>query len=211
MEARFLTWTLGVLLLTSLSCNVVPTGAPGGRGHWTGFGEPERSLLAGTSEAEYAGIAAFLGGLPTGLDEHKRSALARTVMQESARAGLAVDLVLAVILVESSGNAFAVSKAGAIGLMQLRPATAEAVAAEIGLPWTGPALLFDPLANVQLGVAYLRQLIERYGDVETALAAYNWGPTHIASRLRRGEALPVEYPRRVLAAAGSSALRAQSS
>jgi soluble lytic murein transglycosylase len=128
-------------------------------------------------------------------------------MQESLRSGLPVELVLAVILVESSGNAFAVSHAGAVGLMQLQPSTAEAVAAEIGLPWTGPALLFDPVANVHLGVAYLERLMARYGDVETALAAYNWGPTRIAARLRRGEALPVEYPRRVLAAA-SSALRA---
>jgi len=64
-----------------------------------------------------------------------------------------------------------------------------------------------PVPNVRLGVAYLKQLIERYGDVETALAAYNWGPTHIAARLRRGEALPAEYSSRVLAAVGSSALR----
>ena len=209
MEARCLTWTLAVLLLASLSCNVVPADAPAGRGLPTGFEEPDRSLLAGVSEAECAGIAALLGGLPTGLSARKRAALARAVMQESARSGLAVELVLAVILVESSGNPFAVSKAGAIGLMQLLPSTAEAVAAEIGLRWTGPELLFDPPANVQLGVAYLRQLIGRYGDVETALAAYNWGPTRISARLRRGEALPVKYPSRVLAAVGSNALRAQ--
>jgi soluble lytic murein transglycosylase len=194
---RRLTWTLGLLLLASLSCHVVPAGTPAGRG------------LVSRPEAEYADISAFLGGLPTGLDAGKRAALARAVMQESLRSGLAVELVLAVILVESSGNAFAVSRAGAIGLMQLQPSTAKAIAAEIGLPWTGPALLFDPVANVQLGVAYLERLMARYGDVETALAAYNWGPARIAARLRRGEALPVEYPSRVLAAAGSRALRAQ--
>ena len=210
MQARCLTWTLGVLLLASLSCNVVPADAPAGCGLPTGFEEPERLLLAGVSEAECAGIAAILGGLPTGLSARKRAALAHAVTQESARSGLAVELVLAVILVESGGNPVAVSKAGAIGLMQLLPSTAEAVAAEIGLRWTGPELLFDPPANVQLGVAYLRQLIGRYGDVETALAAYNWGPTRISARLLRGEALPVKYPSRVLAAAGSSALRARS-
>jgi len=208
MEARRLTWTLAVLLLASLSCNVVPADAPASRGLPTGLKGPERLLLAGASQAQYAGIAAFLAELPTGLDAGKRAALARAVMQESVRSGLAVELVLAVILVESSGNAFAVSPAGAIGLMQLQPSTAEAVAAEIGLRWTGSDLLFDPVANVHLGVAYLKQLIERYGDVATALAAYNWGPTRIAARLRRGEALPIEYPNRVLAAAGSSALRA---
>ena len=209
MEARRLTWTLAVLLLASLSCNVVPADAPAGCGLPTEIEEPERLLLAGVSEAECAGIAALLGGLPTGLSARKRAALAHAVTQESARSGLAVELVLAVILVESSGNPFAVSKAGAIGLMQLLPSTAEAVAAEIGLRWTGPELLFDPSANVQLGVAYLRQLIGRYGDVETALAAYNWGPTRIAARLRRGEALPAEYVSRVLVAADASALRTQ--
>jgi soluble lytic murein transglycosylase-like protein len=209
MEARRLTWSLAVLLLASLSCNIVPADAPAGRGRPTGLEESERLLLARVSEAKYRGVVAFLGGLPTGLNAGRREALARAVIQESVRSGLAVELVLGVILVESSGNACAVSNAGAIGLMQLRPSTAEAVAAEIGLPWTGPALLFDPVVNVHLGVAYLGQLIERYGDVATALAAYNWGPTRIAARLRRGEALPVEYPNRVLAAAGSSALRAQ--
>jgi soluble lytic murein transglycosylase-like protein len=207
MEARRLTWPLGVLLLASLSCNVVPADEPACRGLPTGLEKPERLLLVGASEAECVGIAALLAGLPKGVDAGKREALARAVIEESVRSGLAVELVLAVILVESGGNALAVSNAGAIGLMQLRPSTAEAVAASIGLPWTGPALLFDPVANVQLGVAYLERLIKRYGDVETALAAYNWGPTHIAARLRRGEALPAKYSSRVLAAAGSSALR----
>ena len=207
MERRRLTWTLGALVLASLSCNVVPADRPAGRGLPTGLEGTEWLLLAGASEADHPGIAAFLAGLPTGLSAGKREALADAVIQESARSGLAAELVLAVILVESHGNAFAVSKAGAIGLMQLRPSTAKAVAAEIGLRWTGSALLFDPVANVRLGVAYLERLTKRYGDLETALAAYNWGPAHIAARLRRGEAVPARYPSRVLAAVGSSALR----
>ena len=52
---------------------------------------------------------------------------------------------------------------------------------------------------MKLGVAYLKWLESRYdGDVPTALAAYNWGPGHIDRRLRRGRALPTEYPRLVL-------------
>jgi soluble lytic murein transglycosylase len=209
MVARRLTWTLAVLLLASLSCNVVPDDGPAGRGPATGTGECGLLLLAERCEAEYAAVGAFLAGLPTGLGAGKREALARTIVQESVRAGLSVELLLAVILVESGGNAYAVSPAGALGLMQLRPFTAEAIASEIGLPWTGSGLLFDPVANVRLGVAYLERLMARYPDVETALAAYNWGPTRIAARLRRGQALPLEYSGRVLAAAGSSALRAR--
>ena len=54
-------------------------------------------------------------------------------------------------------------------------------------------------ANVRVGVSYLAELMERYGDVSLALAAYNWGPTRIAQRLRRGEPVPVLYSRRVFA------------
>jgi len=164
-------------------------------------------LLARACEADYAGVVAFFAELPTGLTEGGREALARTIVKESLRSGVPVELVLGVILVESGGKAFAVSRAGARGLMQLRPATAEAIAAEIGLPWSGPALLFDPVANVHLGIAYLERLIERYGDLATALAAYNWGPTRIATCLRRGQPLPAVYPSRVFSAAGSSSLR----
>jgi soluble lytic murein transglycosylase-like protein len=62
----------------------------------------------------------------------------------------------------------------------------------------GPATLFDPVLNVQLGVLYLRELIDRYGSVRIALAAYNWGPTRIGERLRRGEPVPALYAQRVL-------------
>ena len=62
----------------------------------------------------------------------------------------------------------------------------------------GPAALFDPVTNVQIGVVYLRQLLDRYKNVAVALAAYNWGPTRIAERLRQGEPVPALYARRVL-------------
>ena len=83
--------------------------------------------------------------------------------------------------------------------MQLRPATAEAVAARAGVPWHGRRTLFDPVANVRLGVTYLEELVRRFGSVSTALAAYNWGPTRISKRLRHGQSVPVAYAQRVLA------------
>jgi soluble lytic murein transglycosylase len=79
-------------------------------------------------------------------------------------------LVKAVIAAESAFNPTAVSRAGAQGLMQLMPATAD----EMGL--------LDPFSatqNVQAGTGYLRQLMDRYGDVSRALAAYNAGPTAV--------------------------------
>lgn len=76
-------------------------------------------------------------------------------------------LVESVIQVESAYDARAVSHRGAIGLMQLMPATA----AELGVdPW-------DPFDNLRGGITYLRVLLDRFGgDLELALAGYNAGP-----------------------------------
>ena len=115
--------------------------------------------------------------------------------------------MLAVIHVESRYNAFAVSPVGAMGLMQIMPATGVELAARTGIPWRGPQTLFDPILNVRMGVAYLRELTNRFGDIELALAAYNWGPSHIDRRLRRGTPAPVVYPRLVLDAYAAKALR----
>lgn len=144
-------------------------------------------------------VTRALASLRTGLTGDETARTASTVVDESRRTGLPLDLILAVIRVESSGNAFAVSPVGAMGLMQLLPATAEEVAERLDIVWTGDSLLFDPVVNVRLGTEYLRVLIERYDDVATGLAAYNWGPGHIARRVQRGEAIPAAYADRVLA------------
>jgi soluble lytic murein transglycosylase len=107
-----------------------------------------------------------------------------------------------VIEVESGGDAFAFSHAGAVGLMQLRPVTAEETARRIGVDWRGAASLTDPEVNIRLGAAYLRSLVERFGGIGPALAAYNLGPTRVASRLARGAPVPVAYMRRVERAFG---------
>jgi soluble lytic murein transglycosylase-like protein len=77
------------------------------------------------------------------------------------------DLLRAVIVVESGFNARARSKKGAVGLMQLMPATARQY---------GASNVYDPKQNVHAGARYLRSLIDRYGkDLKLALAAYNAG------------------------------------
>jgi len=81
--------------------------------------------------------------------------------------GIDKDLVHAVIQVESDYNHLAVSKKGAMGLMQLHPATAN----DLGVQ--NP---FDVESNIEGGIRYLREMLDRYGDLRKALAAYNAGP-----------------------------------
>lgn len=80
-------------------------------------------------------------------------------------------LVAAVIDAESGGNSEAVSPAGAQGLMQLMPATAQAL---------GVSDPFNPIQNVEGGVSYLAEQYRRFGSYELALAAYNAGPGAVA-------------------------------
>lgn len=92
-----------------------------------------------------------------------------------ARHGYEPAFVVSLIERESTFEVGAVSRQGAVGLMQILPATARQVAAQEGLSLQG-ASLFDPEINIRLGFAYLADLERRYGGLEKALVVYNAGP-----------------------------------
>ena len=88
-------------------------------------------------------------------------------------------LLAGVIYQESKFRVHARSSSGAIGLMQLLPATAKGIAIHTGGSRFRVADLDDPEINVRYGAWYLRHLLDKYGDEKTALAAYNAGQENV--------------------------------
>ena len=119
---------------------------------------------------------------------------AAPVYEQSRSQGVDPFLVLSVMKRESTFDPGAVSRAGAVGLMQLMPATARSVAAYLGEDATNLNLT-DPEVNLRYGVWHLGRLIGRYsGSVVTALAAYNAGEDNAERWLRSARGGPGETP-----------------
>ena len=111
-----------------------------------------------------------------------------TIMGQGAK-GVDPYLVAAIIREESQYDWRAVSRVGAIGLMQVMPGTANNVAQRLGLPAVGREDLFDQETNIRIGVHYVEQLLEQFsGNVAYAIASYNAGPIAVGSwiALHRG-------------------------
>ncbi|MBP2294672.1 lytic transglycosylase domain-containing protein [Azospirillum rugosum] len=111
-----------------------------------------------------------------------------------------IALVHAIIRQESTFSTGVVSSAGARGLMQLMPGTAQLVATKLGIKHNNAKLTADPEYNVKLGSAYLADMIDRFnGSYIMAIAAYNAGPTRVRQWIDsygdpRGEAIdPVDW------------------
>ncbi|MFP6743647.1 MAG: lytic transglycosylase domain-containing protein, partial [Alphaproteobacteria bacterium] len=101
--------------------------------------------------------------------------------------GSSVDdaLILAMMRQESGFDQFAVSRAGALGYLQLMPATARTVAKSLGLAYSKARLTADPDYNLTLGRAFIAHLLDNYnGSYALALASYNAGPARVRHRIR---------------------------
>lgn len=95
-------------------------------------------------------------------------------------------LVHALIRQESTFNRNAVSPAGARGLMQLMPATAQAVAGRLGIKHSVAMLTNDPDHNIRLGSTYIQEMLDRFnGSYVLAIASYNAGPGRVSQWLDR--------------------------
>jgi soluble lytic murein transglycosylase-like protein len=108
--------------------------------------------------------------LPAGTDANKVVPFIRYYCR---RHGMDPNLVRAMVEVESGFETKAVSPKGAAGLMQIMPGTGK----DLGL-----ADAFDGATNLEAGIRYMRALLDAYGDVRLALAAYNAGPGRVPKR-----------------------------
>lgn len=152
-----------------------------------------RSLARGVAAS--LAVAALLGLSPLGGSAVAQSAaeplprvnpIAAHVAEASQRFGVPEAWIYAVMGVESAGDVDATSVKGAMGLMQVMPGTYADLRARYGL---GPNA-YDPRDNILAGVAYLREMFDRYGS-PGFLAAYNAGPGRYQEHLA-GRPLPLE-------------------
>ena len=132
------------------------------------FGNIRESLVSLRSTRVFGanpfGPAVFNSNASVTAPEH----LASTIQEAARTHGVDPRLVAAVARRESAWNPNAVSRVGACGLMQLRPATAK---------YLGVTNVFDPRQNIFGGTRYLRTLLDTFnGDLDLTLAAYNAGP-----------------------------------
>jgi soluble lytic murein transglycosylase len=101
--------------------------------------------------------------------------------------GLDPYLVASLIRQESEFNPLAVSRANAVGLMQLLPKTGKVVAHQVDLKHYNPTQLFTPTVNLQLGTRYFRGMVDKFGgSFEHALAAYNAGSDRVEEWMGQG-------------------------
>ena len=114
------------------------------------------------------------------------------IEDSAGRHGVDPDLVAAVIKCESGWNASAVSSAGAVGLMQVMPATATSLV-DMGLvdgrAWD-PGNLTDPETNIEFGCAYLGYLQKNLSSTEEMVAAYNAGIGTVQGWIEDGGVIP---------------------
>jgi soluble lytic murein transglycosylase-like protein len=125
----------------------------------------------------------------------EKGVIASSIAEASERYQIDPKLILAVIETESAFKIDAISNKGALGLMQVIPATGIHVARELKINLSEKDSLFDPVINVLIGSYYLKELMKQYQDLEIVLTAYNMGPGAVENE--GFNRLPKRYSERV--------------
>ncbi len=131
-----------------------------------------RQQMSVRRQAENAGAQMLPPEAPAAACDSISDIAVTPLIESAAKAHqIAPELIRAVIGQESGFQPCAISRKGALGLMQLLPGTAEQF---------GVTDVFDPKQNIDSGAKYLKQLLDRYGgDLAKALSAYNAGPATV--------------------------------
>jgi len=142
-------------------------------------------------------VLRILNRFNPGLQKDLQQGIADEIYKMSVKyPNLDVNLICATITHESARtwDPKVVSKAGAMGLMQIMPATGKWLSKYEGISWTGDKeVLFNPIFNIRLGTRYLSALIETY-DLEGGLAAYNGGDKRVKLWLANDKADGILWP-----------------
>jgi soluble lytic murein transglycosylase len=126
-----------------------------------------------------AKTAQYLKEKKTNASEEKLKTIANSVYEESQKYDIDYRLILAVMKVESNFKNEAVSRKGARGLLQVKPALARYIGKEEGIEVKGTKSLHEPEKNIKIGVNYLSKLIDMFENLSSALHAYNVGPAKV--------------------------------
>ncbi|MCR5881526.1 lytic transglycosylase domain-containing protein [Rhizobacter sp. J219] len=180
-------WCLAVMVSTPLVCQAELWGYVDGNGvaHVapTQVDSRYHLVLGNTAGQRVPGKTDGAGGLLTWLDFAPEVKSLQAILRDAAKThGVDIELLKAIIAVESGFKPGAVSPKGAVGLMQIMPtgATPEARAEEA-------QRLLDPRHNIHTGARLLSKLMHRFGRIDVALAAWNAG---VGTVMKHGGGMP---------------------
>lgn len=164
-----------LIFMAVVTATAVLMGAASAQAQITSYVDRDGHIVYTNANSPRAVKRSTMSSSPDGSEAQESSSgsLDKIVKDAAERHDLDPALVKAVISTESGWNPRAISRKGAMGLMQLEPGTAERFG--VGNP-------FDPAQNVEGGSAYLKELLDRYnGDLTRTLAAYNAGERAVDS------------------------------
>lgn len=165
---------LGVIAVISLTAFALSLTKP--QIELADAGRESTGLTTNTALAEAVRVREFIKEKNMYLDEPEVNQLTMAFIRASEEYGVDLWLLLSVAASESHFRADVVSRAGCIGIMQLKPSTARSLGVD-------PSRLYDPVVNIQTGTRYLKELLGKYSNISLAVAAYNAGPSRVRTTI----------------------------